>query len=437
MKSLFLIAFFGLVVLGLRAQPSLYFPPLSGATWATTSTEALNWNETEIPALYEYLQRQNTKAFLVLKDGKIVLEKYFDQFTQDSIWYWASAGKTITALLTGIAQEQNQLKLEDPTSKYLGTGWTTAPAEKEALISVWHQLTMTSGLNDGVADIYCTEPNCLKYLTDAGTRWAYHNAPYTLLEEVIEKATGMDYNLYTRFQLGNKIGMRGIWFKSGYNNVYASTPRDMARFGLLILNKGNWNGTSVLKDTAYFRQMVNTSQNINPSYGYLWWLNGKSSYLIPRSQFKFNGALAPNAPEDMFAAMGKNGQLLNIIPSQGLVVVRMGDNPDESLVPFLFQDEMWVYLSKVIDSDATAITDLPISESALKVFPNPVRERLFIRWTPTAQSDFWVTIYNSNGQQVLSIQNETVLNATSLQRGLYSIVIQNEAERALAQFVKL
>jgi hypothetical protein len=166
-------------------------------------------------------------------------------------------------------------------------------------------------------------------------------------------------------------------------------------------------------------------------------LNGKSSYLIPRSQFKFNGALAPNAPEDMFAAMGKNGQLLNIIPSQGLVVVRMGNNPDESLVPFLFQDEMWVYLSKVIDSDATAITDLPISESALKVFPNPVRERLFIRWTPTAQSDFWVTIYNSNGQQVLSIQNETVLNATSLQRGLYSIVIQNEAERALAQFVKL
>jgi hypothetical protein len=95
--------------------------------------------------------------------------------------------------------------------------------------------------------------------------------------------------------------------------------------------------------------MKNTSQALNPSYGYLAWLNGKGTFMVPQSQVVFSGAIAPNAPADMFAAMGKNGQLLNIVPSKGLIVIRMGDDPDTGLVPFLFQDVLWEVLNTIIN----------------------------------------------------------------------------------------
>jgi hypothetical protein len=70
--------------------------------------------------------------------------------------------------------------------------------------------------------------------------------------------------------------------------------------------------------------------------------------MAPKSQIVFPSQLAPNAPPDMFAAMGKNGQLINIAPAARLVIVRMGDAPDNNLVPFAFQDEMWAKLRDVI-----------------------------------------------------------------------------------------
>jgi hypothetical protein len=94
--------------------------------------------------------------------------------------------------------------------------------------------------------------------------------------------------------------------------------------------------------------MINTSQQLNLSYGYLWWLNGKPSFMSPGSQLVIPAAITPNAPADMYAAMGKNGQYINVVPSQRLVVLRMGDNPDNSLVPYTYQNQIWEKLNKVI-----------------------------------------------------------------------------------------
>jgi CubicO group peptidase (beta-lactamase class C family) len=107
-------------------------------------------------------------------------------------------------------------------------------------------------------------------------------------------------------------GMNGLFLPSGYDNVFFSTPSSMARYGLLILNHGNWDGNQIMTDTAYFNAMVNTSQNLNPSYGYLTWLNGKNGYMVPGSQIVFSGTLTANAPADMFAAMGKNAALMTM-----------------------------------------------------------------------------------------------------------------------------
>jgi CubicO group peptidase (beta-lactamase class C family) len=134
----------------------------------------------------------------------------------------------------------------------------------------------------------------------------------------------------------------------GNFHIYFSTARSMARFDLLILNKGNWNGKVILNDTSYFESMITPSQTLNNSYGYLWWLNGKESFMLPQTQQLFEGSITPNAPDDMFSGLGKNGQYVSIIPSQNMVMVRMGENPDNSEVAAMFQREIWEKLNEII-----------------------------------------------------------------------------------------
>jgi CubicO group peptidase (beta-lactamase class C family) len=334
---------------------STYFPPVGSSTWETITPASLGWNEANIADLDDFMTSTNTRALLVLKDGKIVIEKYagkqFDgvtNFSSSSNWYWASAGKTLTSVLVGIAEEQGEINLDAKTSDYLGTGWTSLTLTQENKITVRHQLTMTTGLDDGVSNRDCTDKTCLVYKAEPGTRRAYHNAPYTLLDGVITNATGKTLNTFLNDELKSTIGMDGQYIKTGDNNVYYSTPRSMARFGILLLNEGVWDNTRVLSK-SYFDLMKNTSQNLNQSYGYLTWLNGKSTYMVPTSQLVIPGSISPAAPADMYADMGKNGKLLNIVPSQGLIVIRMGDDPDTGLVPFLFQNDMWEVLNTIIN----------------------------------------------------------------------------------------
>lgn len=333
---------------------NLYFPPLNSAEWAAVTPESLDWKVQQLDSLYNFLSANGTRAFIVLKGGKVVVEKYWGKniantasFNRESKWYWASAGKTITAFLTGIAQQEKLLNISDRTSAYLGK-WTSMPEEKENLITIRHQLTMTTGLDYAVSDPFCTDLGCLDYKADAGTQWYYHNAPYTLLDAVITKASGMDFNLFTDQKLEAETGMSGQWIADGYNNIYWSVPRDMARFGLLILAKGKWAETSVMSDTTYFAEMTRTSQSLNPSYGYLWWLNGKNSLILPGLPYSFNTKFSPNAPDDLIAGAGKNGQFVDVIPSLNLVVIRMGEAPEGSQISAPFHDEMWEKIMAVL-----------------------------------------------------------------------------------------
>lgn len=294
----FLVLTILLAFVDLANAQTIYFPPLTGNNWDTIPPQQLGYCTEKIDSLYAFLNTNNTKAFILLKDGKIVLEKYFGTHTQSSPWQWASAGKTITSFIIGIAQQEGLLAISDTTSRYLGTNWTSCSIVKEQKITIKHQLSMTTGLDDGVLNNHCTFDSCLVYKADAGNRWAYHNAPYTLLDKVIENATHTTLNLYTNQKLKTPTGMTGTFVKVGDDNVYFSNARSMARFGILILNNGKWGNNQILTDTSYFNQMINTSQALNKSYGYLWWLNGKSSFMLPTLQTVFNGSLSPNAPND-------------------------------------------------------------------------------------------------------------------------------------------
>lgn len=355
-----------------RAQAPLYFPPRSFAQpWDTIAPAQLGWNQVALDSALAYVERTNARSFIVLHRGRIAVERYFDGHTRDSVWMWASASKTLTAFLVGIAQQEGLLSIDDTTSRFLGTGWTSLPPAQERLITIRHQLTMTTGLNDTLAPTpqvpdpdNCLAPACLQYLAPAGTRWAYHNAPYKLVQNVVAAASGQSWQQFTQTRVKTAIGMGGGWF-----DTYISRTRDMARFGLLLLARGTWNGTPLLTDTAYFGQMTRPSQTFNRAYGYLTWLNGQSSYMHPAGQLVFPGPLAPDAPADLYAALGKDDQKIYVVPSLGLVVVRQGEAAAGRLLgPSSFDNELWIRLMRVLGPTGTADA---ATANSVALYPNP------------------------------------------------------------------
>jgi CubicO group peptidase (beta-lactamase class C family) len=317
-----------------------YFPALTGDVWDTKTAASINWNETNLQAAFDFAATKNTFGLIVLQKGKIVKEQYWNNWNINTRYALNSAGKSVVGTLVGIAQQDGIVNINNKTSTYLGNGWTSMPLAKENLITVKNQLSMTTGLEDAVPDDNCTTPACLIYKVDAGNRWAYHNAPYRLLQDVLANASGKTFAQYANEKLLNKIGVNNaVWV----SNVMYCTTRDAARFGSMILNKGKWNGTAILNDANYFNAMTNTSQNLNLSYGYLWWLNGKASTMVPGLQTVFPTSLVLNAPADMVMALGKDDKKIYVVPSLDVVVVRLGDNAGSTsqLGPSGFDNELW------------------------------------------------------------------------------------------------
>jgi CubicO group peptidase (beta-lactamase class C family) len=286
---------------------------------------------------------------MILVNGRIVMEEYFDGHTPTATWQWNSAGKTLVSTATGIAQQEGLLDINNKVSDYLGTGWTSEPPDKENLITPMHLLTMTSGIND---ENNLVIKSNLTYLTDAGTRWSYHNV-FQLLMDVVADAGSQDFETYFNAKLRDKIGMDGFWHNGLIFKIYHSNTRSMARFGLLALNKGRWNSEQILNE-SFFSSATSQSQSINPSYGYLWWLNGKSSYMVPGSQTVYQGPLVPNAPSDMYAAMGAEDQRIYVIPGKKMVIIRMGEASDPLNPGFAlsgFDNELWGKINAVMGSN--------------------------------------------------------------------------------------
>jgi hypothetical protein len=109
---------------------TMYFPPLTGTTWETQTISDLKWNQNAVQPLLDYLELKHSKSFIVLINGRIVLENYFNGHSENTNWYWASAGKTLTSTVTVIAQQENLLNINNKVSQYIGTGWTSETLAK-------------------------------------------------------------------------------------------------------------------------------------------------------------------------------------------------------------------------------------------------------------------------------------------------------------------
>ena len=331
---------------GIPDPDLIYFPPTDGSeTWETKSVSELEWNSNQLQPLLDFLEEKNTKSFMILHNGKIVVESYLNTHTSSSPWYWASAGKTLTTAVIGIAQEEGLLNINNKVSDYIGTGWTSAPLEKENLITCKNLLSMTSGLDDLSDNISAENLQCI---AGAGERWAYHGV-FLKLQDVVSTTSNQTWISYFNTKLKDRIGMTGSWVPFENTNGYWSTTRSMARFGLLTSANGKWEDSQIVTEN-YLNDAKNTSQSLNKSYGYMWWLNGKSTYRLPQTQIEFTGSLIPNAPSDMYCALGKNDQKLYVVPSKNLVIIRMGESAEDSNFALSnFDNDLWEKINAFID----------------------------------------------------------------------------------------
>ena len=246
----------------------------------------------------------------MISGGRILAESYFGGTSATTLRDVASVQKSIISTLIGIAVEDGLLSLDDPVSAYLPAGWSNADTSVEASITIRHLMTHSSGLN----------PRSMTSVAVPGTKFDYNTAAYQRLRPLLEEAAGQEINAITRGWIFDKIGPSDAtsWqpradegdADGGEGWGLSMTARDMARFGLLAVRRGQWAGTSVVSAAWFDDAWASSAEKAD--YGLLWWLMGKGR------------VRGPGVPEDWVAALGARDQKIYVFPSLDLVLIRQG-----------------------------------------------------------------------------------------------------------------
>lgn len=315
----------------------MYFPPPGSDEWESVSPLSLGWDTTKLLDAFDYAEEKNSYSLLILHKGKIVAEEYWKNTSVASQHDLESVSKSLMGFVIGVLQQDGLLKIDDKVSQYLGEGWSDAPAG-ESDITLLHLLTMSSGLNEE-----------LKWVGAPGETWRYSHAAYSKLYDLVEVATGSSFREIFESTIFNPIGMSAY---SWNGEELLTNARDIARFGLLILNQGTWKDKKIIEDEGYFADMLSTSQSANEAYGYLWWLNGKDTWYDDDNAVTNKGPIANTMPSDAVLAKGKRDQRIYVVPSLELVVIRQGgDTSLPEIGAGSFDVEFW---RRLIDAVGTS-----------------------------------------------------------------------------------
>jgi CubicO group peptidase (beta-lactamase class C family) len=276
---------------------------------------------------------RRTRAIVVVKDGQIIAERYADGYDRDTPFLGWSMTKSVTHALLGILVKQGKLDIHQPAPV---PEWGS-PDDPRHAITTDQLMRMSSGLefNEDYADLSTGVTQMLYNTTDMAayaanmplvadpdTVWNYSSGTANILSRIIRDLVGGDVTDYWAFPqtaLFHPIGIDSAVMEPdasgtlvGSSYMYA-TARDWARFGLLYLNGGVWNGERILPEgwVDYARTPTPPSQG---EYGALWWLNRGQ---VDHKEWE-------GVPDDAYAAEGHDGQYVVVIPSRGMVIVRLG-----------------------------------------------------------------------------------------------------------------
>jgi CubicO group peptidase (beta-lactamase class C family) len=269
-------------------------------------------------------------CFVVTHDGRIVGEWYWNGTGPDFEREAFSVTKSITSTLVGIAQDLGVLDIDQPASDFIHE-WRGTPSEG---VTIRNLLANDSGRFQTAESDYVQMATReadksayaigLEQQHEVGTVWVYNNAAIQVLEEVLERATGSEVGTFAAEHLFGPLGMGSTIDSDEAGNTLTfmgaqMSCRDMARFGLLTLRGGEWNGTQVVS-SAWISEATRPSTSLNAGYGLLWWLFGLDDDAAPTAP----GQGAVPVGSDGYAALGLGGQIIAVVPDHDLVVTRLG-----------------------------------------------------------------------------------------------------------------
>jgi CubicO group peptidase (beta-lactamase class C family) len=290
----------------------------------------------DLEAVFDRAMADRATSLLIARGDTVLAERYAPGWSADRPREVASVAKSMVAVLFGMAIEDGAITGLDQSAADFIPAWRD---DARAGITLHHLLSMTSGLDDrglalrGVTGDQFAINAAAPLAHPPGTRWAYNTAAYHLLFQILMRATGESVEAWAARKLLGPLDMGDtVWVTSQgqgedgpVTNYYsaASTARDLWAFGRMVMQGGRWQGKQLVP-ADYVTRMVTASQPLNRSYGLLWWVNAEEGLDVLGRP---GGRRFPSAPRDTWAALGAAGQVILIVPSRQLIVVRQGDPP--------------------------------------------------------------------------------------------------------------
>jgi len=278
-----------------------------------------------IDGAFENAEVQKTRTVLVAYKNHILAEKYGDGFNKDTPILGWSMTKSVLATLYGILAQDGKINLNSPAPI---ESWQE---DERKDITLNHLLRMQSGLAweedySGISDVtrmlFLDEDMSIsqrgkKMLAPPTEIWNYSSGTSNLLSGILRDQfkTHQEYLDFPYTALIDKIGMSSMLIEADMRGNYVgssygwSNTRDWAKFGILHLNKGNWNDEQLFHPD-WIDYITKPTTFSNGTYGAHWWLNAEGKY--------------PDVPRDLYSANGYQGQYVFVIPSKDLVIVRTG-----------------------------------------------------------------------------------------------------------------
>ena len=296
------------------------------------------YNQVSIPEKYvDYFEKHGTVAYLIIQNGELLFEQYWDDYSYMSRSNSFSMAKSIVSLAIGSAIDDGYIfdtnqPVSDFFPKYKGYFGKT--------LTIRHLLTMSGGFDfkESYSSLFSPTTELyygndldkitfgMKEIETPGVNFIYQSGVTQLLAAIVEKATGENISSYVSRKLWTPIQAEenALWsldHKDGKEKAYCcfnSNARDFARFGQLILNRGQWNGEQVVSE-QYINEATTADSSLiykdykitNRHYGYQFWVLEKNGMKIPYMR-------------------GMLGQYVFSIPEKNAVVVRLGHKRDLS-----------------------------------------------------------------------------------------------------------
>ncbi|GBF50252.1 penicillin binding protein [Leptospira ryugenii] len=335
--------------------------------WKETKPETVGVSSEKLKLVDEYAfertgddtdrKGRRTDALLIIRNGKIIFEKYARNFDKDKLHLTWSVSKSILQALVGVSIKNELLKLDDPGYYHYEP---LSKDESHKKISIRHLLNMSSGLDaeEGyesgplkssvIAMLYtrgrkdmgefCSN---LPMRSEPGTNVYYSSCDTNILSAILKKIHGREaYDELPYKTLFEPLGIKNATFEQDASGTFVGSSylylnaRDLAKIGYLYLNDGVWNGNRILPEGwVQFTRTPAPGYKTTPysddlakdNYTSHWYANtGVPERGVPDPW--------PDAPKDTFAAFGHWGQMLIVIPSLDIVVVRYGDDREKKFI---------------------------------------------------------------------------------------------------------